>query len=250
MKVFIAWMIIAIIAGFRLPNGPTVENALAADKELAMALQNNDTLGIVRMLDKDWAVITSHGDIAEGTDVFPSGIRSGHRLLNAQEISEPRVRLFGNVALVTTKLKIVVRGKPREYNERQTDVWLWKNGAWKCILTQESDLKESAGTQVQSMGHYWFVMFNKGSTWGQDSATTAKLFQEHIHYIISQREIGKIITGGAFLDKATWIGLEIYSCKTREEVEKITQEDPAVSSKIFSYEIHPWATLKGEVKFE
>jgi uncharacterized protein YciI/ketosteroid isomerase-like protein len=229
-------------------TGPTIENALAADLQLAKALQNNDSLGIVRMLDKDWAVITSHGDIAEGLDVFPSGIRSGRRMLNAQEISEPRVRLFGNVALVTTKLKIVVRGKPTEYNERQTDVWLWKNGAWKCILTQESDLNE--GNQVQSVGHYWFVLFIKGSGWGQDSATTAKLFQEHIHYMINQRETGKIITGGAFLDKAPWIGFEIYSCKTSEEVEKITEADPAISSKIFSYEIHPWATVKGEVKFE
>ena len=237
-----------VFTGFKPSTGPTVENALAADQELARALQNNDTLGIVRMLDKDWAVITSHGDIAEGTDVFPSGIRSGHRSLNAQELSEPRVRLFGNVALVTTKVKIAVRGYPRAFNERQTDTWLWKNGAWKCILTQESDLNE--GNQVKSLGHYWFVMFSKGSTWGQDSATTAKLFQEHIHYIISQRETGKIITGGAFPDKVTWIGFEIYSCLTSEEVEKITEADPAVSSRIFSYEIHPWATLKGEVKFQ
>ncbi|HUB60308.1 MAG TPA: YciI family protein [Puia sp.] len=115
-----------------------------------------------------------------------------------------------------------------------------------CIGQQ----KGSAGNQMQSLGHYWFVMFGKGSNWGRDSATTAKLFQDHIHYIISQREPGKIITGGPFLDKATWIGFEIYSCKTSEEVEKITEADPAVSSKILSYEIHPWATLKGEVKFE
>jgi uncharacterized protein YciI len=110
--------------------------------------------------------------------------------------------------------------------------------------------KGSAGNQVQSMGHYWFVMFSRGANWGHDSVTTAKLFQEHIHYIIRQRETGKIITGGAFLDKATWIGFEIYSCLTSKEVEKITEADPAVSSKIFSYEIHPWATLKGEVKFQ
>ena len=103
---------------------------------------------------------------------------------------------------------------------------------------------------MQSLGHYWFVMFNKGSNWGQDSAVTAKLFQEHIHYIISQRKTGKIITGGAFLDEAAWIGFEIYSGTTSEEVEKITEADPAVSSKIFSFEIHPWGTLKGEVKFE
>lgn len=110
--------------------------------------------------------------------------------------------------------------------------------------------KGSEGNPTQSLGHYWFVMFSKGSTWGQDSAATTKLFQEHIHYIISQRQTGKIITGGAFLDEAIWIGFEIYSCKTSEEVEKITKADPAVSSKIFSYEIHPWGTLKGEVKFQ
>jgi ketosteroid isomerase-like protein len=154
MKFNVARLIIVIVTGFllvslgmlraaghpKLSTGPTVENALAADQQFAMALQNNDSLGIVRMLNKDWAVITSHGDIAEGPDVFPSGIRSGQRMLNAQEATEPRVRLFGNVALVTTKVKIVVRGKPREFHERQTDVWRWEDGGWKCILTQESDL--------------------------------------------------------------------------------------------------------------
>jgi hypothetical protein len=127
----------------KFSTGPTEKNALAADQQYAMALQNNDTLGIVRLLDKDWAVITSHGDIAEGLDVFPSGIRSGHRLLNAQEVSEPKVRLFGkNLAVITEKVKIVVRGHPKAFNERQTNVWRWEDGGWKCILTQESDLQE------------------------------------------------------------------------------------------------------------
>ena len=122
-----------------LSTGPTVENALAADQEFARALQNNDTLGIVRMLDKDWAVVTSHGDIAEGPDVYPSGIRTGHRMLTKMELSEPRVRLFGNVALVTSKVKLAVASRG-EYNLRQTDTWYWKNGVWKCILQHESDL--------------------------------------------------------------------------------------------------------------
>ena len=122
-----------------LSTGPTVANALAADQELARALQNNDTLGIVRMLDKDWAVVTSHGDIAEGPDVYPSGIRTGHRMLTKMELSEPRVRLFGNVALVTSKVKLAVASRG-EYNLRQTDTWYWKNGVWKCILQHESDL--------------------------------------------------------------------------------------------------------------
>ena len=110
--------------------------------------------------------------------------------------------------------------------------------------------KESSGQQMSSLGQYWFVMYNKGPSWGQDSTAKIKLDQEHVTYIISLRKSGKIITGGAFTDKAAWIGFEIYSCKTEEEVVKITEGDPMVLSKIFSYEIHPWITLKGEVKFE
>jgi hypothetical protein len=55
---------------------------------------------------------------------------------------------------------------------------------------------------------------------------------------VSLRKTGKIVTGGAFTDKAAWIGFEIYDCKTKEEVIKLTEADPMVLSKIFSYEIH------------
>jgi ketosteroid isomerase-like protein len=128
-----------------LSTGPTAENALAADQGLAKALQNNDTAGILGMLDKDWAVITTHGDIAEGPGVFPSGIRTGYRTLTKMELSEPRVRLFGNFAVVTTKVRLAGQLGGKTYNdirERQTDVLRWEEGKWKCVLTQESNLAE------------------------------------------------------------------------------------------------------------
>jgi len=120
--------------------GPTAENALAADQQLAMALQASDTVGIYRLLDKDWAVIPSNGDVDEGPSVFPSGIRSGFRVLKTMSLSEPRVRLYGNIALVTAKVALagVIGGKAFDIHERQTDVWRWKNGGWKCVLTQEA----------------------------------------------------------------------------------------------------------------
>jgi ketosteroid isomerase-like protein len=120
--------------------GPTAENALAADQELARALQANDTVGIYRMLDKDWAVIPSNGSVLEGPSVFPSGIRTGYRTLSKMSLSEPRVRLYGNIALVTTKVELssVLAGKAYNGQLRQTDVLRWKDGRWKCILTQEA----------------------------------------------------------------------------------------------------------------
>jgi ketosteroid isomerase-like protein len=155
----IKYMIILIIAGFlpgtakifgdggniKLSTSPTAESALAADRELAKALQNNDSVGIYRMLDKDWAVIPSTGAVYEGPEVFPSGIRTGYRTLRVMELSEPRVRLYGNVALVTTKVRLSGQLGGKSYDDlkmRQTDVWLWKNAVWKCVLTQEAVVKE------------------------------------------------------------------------------------------------------------
>jgi len=121
-------------------SAPTTENALAADQKLARVLQSNDTIGIVRLLDKDWAVIPSNGDVEEGPSIFPNGIKSGNRTLKTMSLSEPRVRLYENIALVTTKVKLtgMFQGKAFDIQERQTDVWRWKNGGWKCILTQEA----------------------------------------------------------------------------------------------------------------
>ena len=145
MQLSIACLIITIIAGSQLSTGPTVENALAADLQLAKALQNNDSAGIYHMLDKEWAVVTGFGDVVEGPSTFPDAISTGHRTLRVMELSEPRVRLYGNIALVTTKVRLSGQLGGKSYDDikmRQTDVWQWKDGAWKCVLTHESMVKE------------------------------------------------------------------------------------------------------------
>jgi hypothetical protein len=124
--------------------GPTVENALAADQELAKAMRENDTAGISRLLDKGWAVINTKGGLGEGPSIFPDGIRSGLLTRKTYELSEPRVRLYGDIALVTTTVETsgTFGGKPFAVKERQTDVLRWTKGRWKCILTHETMLAE------------------------------------------------------------------------------------------------------------
>jgi len=120
--------------------GPTAESVMAAEEELARALQNNDADGIARCLSDEWVVISARGGVGEGKSIFPDGIKQGYLTHKAYEVSEPRVRLYGNVALVTTKVHNAgtFRGKPFDAMERETDVWLWKDGNWKCVLTHEA----------------------------------------------------------------------------------------------------------------
>jgi ketosteroid isomerase-like protein len=119
---------------------PTAASALAADSDLARAIRENDADGIARWLDNDWAVVSGRGGLGEGPSIFPDGIKSGALTRTLFEISEPRVRVYDNVALVTTKVKTAgtFQSKSFDVTERQTDVWLWKDGRWRCVLTHET----------------------------------------------------------------------------------------------------------------
>jgi len=128
--------------GAKPETGPTAESVMAAEEELTRALRDNDPDGIARSLSEDWAVISARGGVGEGKSIFPNAIKSGYLKHTAYETSEPRVRIYGNVALVTTKLHNAGtfgdKHLPYDAMERQTDVWFWKDGRWKCVLTHEA----------------------------------------------------------------------------------------------------------------
>lgn len=127
--------------------GPTAASALAADDDLSKKIRENDPNGIAHWLDKDWAVVSAKGDLSEGASIFPDGIKTGVLTRTTFETSEPRVRVYDKVALVTAKVKTsgTFGGKPFAVQERQTDVWLWKDGGWKCVLTHETLVPAKAG---------------------------------------------------------------------------------------------------------
>jgi ketosteroid isomerase-like protein len=132
-----------VLSGARSAGGPTAESARAAEEELTRALLANDANAVGRMLADDWIVVTAYGGVGERSD-FLGGIREGVFSRRTMELSEPRVRIYGNVALVTTKLKTAgqLGGKPFDVTERQTDVLLWHDGSWSSVLTHETKLRE------------------------------------------------------------------------------------------------------------
>jgi ketosteroid isomerase-like protein len=143
----VASLIIAAVAKSEAKPaaGPTAENALAAEQEIARAMRDNDADGIVRFLADDWAVIATSGGVGEGKAIFADGIKSGYLKRKTFEISEPRVRLYGDVALVTTKVQTsgMFQAKPFDVTERQTDVLVWKDGGWKSVLTHETKIQNN-----------------------------------------------------------------------------------------------------------
>ena len=89
---------------------------------------------------------------------------------------------------------------------------------------------------------YWFVMLTAGSNRSQDSLTAASIQKDHLANINRLYNDGKLKVAGPFGDEGKWIGLFIFDCETKEEVEKLVKTDPAVAAGRLNYEIHPWWT--------
>jgi uncharacterized protein YciI len=110
-----------------------------------------------------------------------------------------------------------------------------------CLISSSvfSQQEKKPGEQIRQ---YWFVMLTAGNNRNQDSAAAAKIQEGHMANIKRLYNEGKLKVAGPFGDEGKWIGLFIFDCETKEEVEKLVKTDPAIAAGRLNYEIHPWWT--------
>ena len=91
----------------RAAAGPTKENALAVEKELAQAMRTNDADGFCRLLDPDWAVVDGIGGLNDRESVC-AAIKAGTftRKTYEPDLADARVRVYGNIATITFHLSL------------------------------------------------------------------------------------------------------------------------------------------------
>jgi hypothetical protein len=129
-------------------TGPTAESALSADAAINQAILTGNGDALKLLLADDWIVVSGFGDIADKPGFIDFIRKSGAR--KTMILSEQRVKLYGDTALVTTHLDAmgpfvknvngtVVR-KCFAVKERQTDVLVWHNGGWQSELLHETTI--------------------------------------------------------------------------------------------------------------
>lgn len=95
---------------------------------------------------------------------------------------------------------------------------------------------------TEQIRQYWFVMLLAGPNRNQDSATAANIQRGHLANIDRLYYEGKIKVAGPFGDRGNWLGIFIFDCETRQEVEGLLKTDPAINSGRLIYDIRPWWT--------
>jgi hypothetical protein len=121
-------------------TAPTEQSALAADDSISHALLANNTKTLRGLLADDWIVVSAQGGY-NGRDDILQAIDAGVWTHTTVTTSSPRVRIYGTTALVTEHATVsgMSGGKPyTNIQECQTDVLVWKDGAWVSELLHES----------------------------------------------------------------------------------------------------------------
>lgn len=142
MKIWMALFVITWLAC-------AVDMAVAQNKPEAVAAK---ILG----LEKEWNTAYKRGDIGAMNSLLADDFiitiedgrtfsKSGYIALNGNsevhveisEMSELKVRMYGNAAVVIGKYheKGISKGKPYEYHDRFTDVWMNIDGKWQVIAS-------------------------------------------------------------------------------------------------------------------
>jgi uncharacterized protein YciI len=91
---------------------------------------------------------------------------------------------------------------------------------------------------------YQLVILTKGTNRTQPKEEVEKIQAGHLANIERLYKEGKIDLAGPFdnTNEAddNWRGIFVFNVQSKEEVEKLLQTDPAVSSGRLSYIIKPW----------
>lgn len=100
----------------------------------------------------------------------------------------------------------------------------------------------AANAMPEGMKQYWFVMLSRGPRRGEAISTErgAELQAGHMAHMEAQHAAGKLVLAGPFGDDGNWRGIQIYDAASKDEVEAICAEDPAVKAGRLACEIHPW----------
>jgi ketosteroid isomerase-like protein len=119
-------------------NNPT-SKVLALEKKWNDVYKRGDIATMDSLLADDFIITVEDGStFSKPGYIAHNGDSAVH--VEASEMSDLQVRMHGNTSVVTGTYheKGTEKGKPYEYHDRFTDVWMNINGRWQVIASHYS----------------------------------------------------------------------------------------------------------------
>ena len=133
-----------VVAAILAATAPAMGQSSNAEKELTTlaeqveaAFARNDTAFLDSVNADDWTFIGPGGVVMNKAQAYKN-MRDGTMKVESAETLEMKVRVFGDTGLVTGlgRMKATYKGKPFNATDRWTDVYIKRDGKWRCVSTQ------------------------------------------------------------------------------------------------------------------
>ena len=95
------------------------------------------------------------------------------------------------------------------------------------------------------MQQYYLVLLKSGKNRNQDSATAARLQQQHMAHLNRMASEGYMSLAGPMGSEGDIRGISVYNTPTLEMADSLAKSDPMVKAGRLEVEIHPWWAEKG-----
>ena len=124
------------------PTSAGVEDEIKKiEKERAAAAVKADTATLAKYTSDDYTFINRNGQMADKAQTM-SRLKSGDIKLTANDMSDLKVRVYGNTAVVTgrTDIKGTIGGKDMTGPVLFTRVYVKKDGRWQSVAFQQTPI--------------------------------------------------------------------------------------------------------------
>ena len=147
MKVRASLLVLVLLATLALSvsdaqnKRDSASQVLAVEKQWNEVYKRGDIAMMNSLLTDDFIITVEDGQTySKPGYIAHSGNSSVH--VQVSDMSDLQVRMHGNTAVVTGAYheKGTDKGKPYEYRDRLTDIWMNYNGKWRLIASHYSPL--------------------------------------------------------------------------------------------------------------
>jgi hypothetical protein len=116
---------------------PAQEEIKKIEQERNQALLKHDTATLDRMTSDDYSFINQRGELRTKSEIL-AGFKSGSFNYDTREVSDLKVRVYGDTAVVTgrAKQKGVENSKDYSGENRFTRVYVRQKGHWVSVALQ------------------------------------------------------------------------------------------------------------------
>ena len=122
--------------------GPSVEDQLKKmEKDRAEAVVKGDVATLEKLTSDDYILINANGQLSDKPTTM-NNIKTGNIKLTTNDVSDLKVRVYGNTAVVTGKSNATgsIGGRELKGPVMFTRVYVKNNGKWQSVAFQQTPI--------------------------------------------------------------------------------------------------------------